>query len=359
MSREPFTLSRMCYILAAVKAFGRQPLYLNILTPIIGVFEMLRFRWLWWAAMCLVVILCNILPVLIYNQQPLINLAKLGHLVGCVFFAQAIAKSKYTLSPADVLILCFLGVASIVCEIALGNSTERSDLAFGGLSRFAPLELDPNMSSQIFASLAAIMFGTGHWRHGFLASAVAGFSISRSAVLGICVAAVVAILSKFRILRLLLLFGLVVCSFLYPILFNAYSRSLDAQEQLKVNLATSERLSYHTAYFEMGLRNPIGGVGFFNAQDLVEDYMVIPRLDKEKILEQHSLFLQIWSEFGVITYGLVFLLLMRLCWYVAYKRPDMAPALACIVVLGSFNNMLTTWALWVVVGSCCNRSSDE
>jgi hypothetical protein len=118
-----------------------------------------------------------------------------------------------------------------------------------------------------------------------------------------------------------------------------------------LTLASSMRYVHWMTYINMGIMNPIFGVGYFNGKVVYADYLIKILPTFEKYQQAHNLFIHIFGEFGVVGY----LLMSTFIFSTAYKIIKLGnfriiPLFTFLLVGYTFYDAITEWALWVGIG---------
>ena len=94
--------------------------------------------------------------------------------------------------------------------------------------------------------------------------------------------------------------------FFYPFIILEIDQVLSMEDKILIDKFSSLRYQLHIAYAHMGFENYGFCVGYFNGKNLILNSKYLLHLNilghMDWSLEQHNLFLQVFSEFGVIGY---------------------------------------------------------
>lgn len=151
---------------------------------------------------------------------------------------------------------------------------------------------------------------------------------------------------------------LAVIILLYPLLLWGVEKVLPLEAQKIVNHLYSGRFTIHSSYMAMFFDNPFG-VGYFRGPELFADYSQVGSklmlsgylypIDHIPVYQQHGLFIQVLSEFGIIGYALFVVFVWQLLSNALANGTKVAYLL--IVALGGFLtlNTLSDFALFYSV----------
>ncbi len=255
--------------------------------------------------------------------------------------------------------IAFWAVCSIVLaitELFLGNTI--GGRTFWGIKRFFYLVGEPNYSGFFFASLflSSIMLKEYKWIIIWLP--LTFLTLSRTPLLLLASFTTLYPLflifkKKFLWLGYLFLSLLFLKPFILYCLF--YSLSVDILKQL-INITT--RFYLHPAYVEMFFDKPLG-VGLGNAHRYFTPYIknIEPFLQQEIGLalksienaEQHSLFLQILTETGILGYLCFLIFLFKFFSYLWKRSQRVAVLFLCFLSMTTTLNTLYEFGYYFVI----------
>lgn len=330
MSRLDRLLEKFCHLVGVgnIKLLFKHPTYLQVIPPLLGFFYFIRHRGKIFPAFYpfLIMISCGVIPVFL-QDAPLSTLLRLiqlfllvgfSHFVATYFDQQTLKTLLWSVFIASLVLLGFeIGTGSFPYQL------KRFGLI---LPRSAGIVGEPNFSGVFYLGL--IMIG---WCANLRLIAIGLiFSLIATLSRGSCLALLIFFLllglqqllssrEKFFAYSLQLALGLF-CA--YPLLWSLLDKFLVWEWKLKL-VRFSARYYLHVAYIQLGL-SKLFGHGVMVTPKKVADF--IESNQELKTLaassndfdygEQHNFFLQIFSDFGPVTYLLfclfLFLVLRRL-----------------------------------------------
>jgi hypothetical protein len=342
--------------LSSLKVFGGVPLYLNGFMPVLGGMHLRG-----WSREPLFLLpvgmaLLNI-PSLARQAAPASCYLRLLQLVLIVSFSRYLVSSSALRASAFLKGVVALYGASLVLEAVLVGAAGVRDLFGVWVVRYRGGMGDGNFSALLLGTVALLLFNRRERVWGGVALLLMLPMSSRG------------VLAAFGLV--LVLFGIgrlsrevfraaagccVFFCFLSPLLFLAEG-ALTPRAMDRLNWVTSGRSQFYAAYARLGMDHPLGGMGYFNARRHVAGYMH-PYFQPPDIQEQHSLYLQLFSDFGVLGYGLFAVFL----WEV-FRRSASAGVewvLLWVFVLTGllFLNGLHEWSFWVAAASVVRAGRD-
>ncbi len=209
---------------------------------------------------------------------------------------------------------------------------------------------ESNYSALLFAFTSLIFILKKDWLHFVITLGCIYLCVSRTALLMILFFAVLLLL-KFLIkdkLRILLKgFALILCSTPLAIWMAFKLAPLEYLQVLE--RFSSGRIFLFIPYVDMGL-DQLFGVGYFNGWDRYEEYMQrfmhIDTGRDRQINEQHNIFIQVFSEFGLILYPLWCWQILKVYWQ---ENRDIIPLIlfSTLLVAFSFLNGMNEFILYL------------
>jgi hypothetical protein len=135
---------------------------------------------------------------------------------------------------------------------------------------------------------------------------------------------------------------------LQPLLVLAFDATLDDATRLALTHASSGRYGLWLGYAEMGLKSPFG-VGYFEGERALEAYRdYLPA--GYPVRYAHSVFLQVFGEFGWLGYAMFAGFLVHVALLAARAAPQALPVLVFLLSGYALVNGLSDWAFWVPIG---------
>lgn len=273
---------------------------------------------------------------------------RLAQLLLIVFAASLIARLDPDLLVRYLVLLLPIIILVTIAEGLLPEPLFHERKLFDHrVQRYGGLYGDPNYSAMLYGAIAVLL---AHHRPRILALApflMAVPTLSR----GIIVAVfgwLTAVLLRRRVVLVSTSIVILLC--LQPVLVLALDRLLDESARAALLRLSTERLGIWSAYAKMGLSHPLG-VGYF--QGLEEMPRFAPGLPE---WYAHSLYMQVFGEFGWLGYLAFVGLLLHVTARVARRAPDQLPILVFLLTGYAFVNGLSDWAFWVVIGYLLARA---
>jgi hypothetical protein len=138
---------------------------------------------------------------------------------------------------------------------------------------------------------------------------------------------------------------LLVCA--QPLIGLAVDGATDAGTRQTLDRLTTNRYVTWVAHAKAGLSAPLGA-GYFNAQAAITTFAGLPPTDPGR--QAHSIFLQVFGEFGWLGYLAFVGFVLQTSLTVARRAPAQLPLLLFVLIGYAFLNGLTDWAFWVGIG---------
>ncbi len=144
---------------------------------------------------------------------------------------------------------------------------------------------------------------------------------------------------------------LVLCA--QPLIVLGLDGAIGPEMRQQLNRMTSNRYMIWVAHAEAGARAPFG-VGYFNAEAAITDLGGRRAARTERLpqagRQSHSVYLQVFGEFGWLGYLAFVGFVLHLSLIVARSAPEQLPLLLFIMTGYAFLNGLTDWPFWVGIG---------
>ena len=349
----------LCILLvaAAIKMPLGVPLYLNALLLALGLFGMLIVQavqpvLLWplalmalgtaWAARI------GVLP----DAGP-----RLAQVVLIVFAISLLARVDPKLFARYLILLVPISVLVLIAEALLPEALYRPRMLFGlPWPRAAGLHGEHNYNAMMLGAVGVILA-----QHRPRVMAVLPFLFGMTAISRGFMLALVAWLGSHLVRRWLPWLAplAVVALSAQPLIVLGIDAALDDQSRVELSELTSSRFPLWVAYGRMGLSAPMG-VGYWEGPDALSQFDTFfgagyPGRDA------HSIYLQVFGEFGWFGYLLFMGFLLHVTFALARHAPAQLPPLLFIVTGYAFYDGLSDWAFWIVIGYvlACIRSNLE
>ncbi|TCS41924.1 O-antigen ligase family protein [Reinekea marinisedimentorum] len=246
-----------------------------------------------------------------------------------------------------ILFLVLINVLSVLFELIysaplnLGDSVRR---IFGlGFRRYVGIGGDANFSALLFASFSLIALFRKWYVLCLLCVLTQFLFVSRAVLLVLVVVVYVWYFVPKTLYRLLVSILITGC-FLYPAVLIAFDYFFGSSYWEVINTLLSDRYVYHVAYSLMGADNWLLGVGYFNGTNVVRDYMTYTPMRPWITHQQHSIYLQILSEFGFVAFVYCYFAILKLIKCLSASGLILLLFLAvCFLTL----NGLSEWCVWI------------
>ena len=142
--------------------------------------------------------------------------------------------------------------------------------------------------------------------------------------------------------------ALVVFFCLQPLLVLGFDAMLSDSTRLALTHGSSGRYGLWLGYAQMGLKSPFGA-GYFEGEQALAAYTrYLP--PGYPVRYAHSIFMQVFGEFGWLGYAVFAGFLIHVAMIVARAAPHALPVLVFLLAGYSLVNGLSDWAFWVPIG---------
>ena len=358
-SDRPGTFSRplehaLCVLLVAgaVKAPLEVPIYLNATLLVLGLFTVIVLQsldrlFLWIAAMLALGLVGTARDGVIAASAP-----RLAQVFVLLFATDLTARLRPELFVRYLVLLLPLMLLSMIVEGLLPESLYKSRTLLGiHVDRHAGLHGEPNYNAMLYGVVGIMLAqqaprclgvlpfllldsqhepGRRRRARGLVGGEAPGPPV-RPARLGARIAS------------------------LRPALDRPGSRLGDRRfDPDLLNRLSSQRYPIWVAYVQMGIGDPLG-VGYFRG-DLVmkqfDSYLPVNSPPRQA----HSIFLQVFGEFGWAGYALFVAFLLRVARIVRRAAPEQLPTLLFVLTGYAFVSGLSDWAFWVPLGYILART---
>jgi len=323
--------------LGVIKRISGVKIYLNVIPVIFGIYYWVRYRKFDnFFLPLLIIIIINLYPTLTGDNLT-VGLLRLGQFIALIGFTNYLiykVELKYFLQ-----FICIWEIISIVLFVAneLYQFDSYGDKSFLGFNRFSFIVGEPNFSGLLYFSSFLIKINLKKYWSSSISIILMLLTFSRGIALGLTVFILLYVLYKlsekyFKIIIYILGIS-IIC---YPVTLYAFSKLADASMQMYF-LSLSPRYYLHLAYINMFLDNPFFGVGYRSGINYLPEYIYglkthliinLQYFSPLEISEQHSLFIQVLSEFGAISY-LIFGLFLYKLFSMALKHSEIL-AISCL-----------------------------
>lgn len=351
-------------------------IYLNLMFPLIGLIQLFKYRYV--SLIFIPVILTLLLNFVscYLNSASLESYLRIFHLIFIIFGSIYVSNRNINFIP-DLIrrVFFFVLILDFACFIFYYFfdivSHSRNVLNFV-VPRYVGLAGDPNFSGVLCAVAAMILFSfrdKDKFVIGLIIFVVSLFTFSRT-VLIVYIVFSLGLLMGRKLLRIYC-FILLVLLFLFPVFLLLTDNYASIEDKVFLTKITSTRYPFWVAYSSSGFQRPLGN-GYFNSigdalnfidvdlllrndlseyvnQDLVRSNGV-----RSVFIEQHSLQLQILSDFGVVGYLSFWFFVFVIIWTMLMSGHRQALVIVCSLVGYTFINALSEWALWCSIAFGCS-----
>jgi len=138
---------------------------------------------------------------------------------------------------------------------------------------------------------------------------------------------------------------LILCA--QPLIVLALDQSISMSTHHELNRLSSNRYMIWVAHAEAGTSAALG-VGYFNGEAAITEFAGLPPTHTGR--QAHSIFLQVFGEFGWLGYLPFVGFVLHLTLIVARHAAAQLPLLLFIMTGYAFLNGLSDWAFWVGLG---------
>jgi len=277
------------------------------------------------------------------------SLPRLGQLALVVFAASLIVRLDPDRLVRTLVLLLPLIVLAAIAESLLPEPLFKTREVFGiPVHRQGGLHGEPNYNALLYGVIAALLARQPPRVLAVLPLLLAVPTLSRGVLVAVLVWLLALTLSRRALVRLALVVtaGLV----LQPVLVLALQLAVDAATYAELARLSTERLDIWLAYLRMGLAHPLGA-GYFQGPEAVPAFL--PALGEK---QAHSLFMQVFGEFGWLGYLPFAAFLLTVARRVARFAPAELPVLVFVLTGYGFVNGLSDWAFWVPIAYLLARA---
>lgn len=356
--------------LSSVKFIFGVPFYLNSLLCGVGGFFLKKKFTIFFPV--IFVGLINVLSCLYYDAQ-IVSVARLFQLFLLISAAEGISRLSYKIfldySCKIITAVIFFDFC-FFCITVINNDVTSIRGAWGvTLPRLVGIMGNANYSAILYLCLMLLFLFSEEKRKiqaGYFIGIISFFTLSRATVLAGCIVLVAYYIKKIFGNKLYkfyvyICFGVVL---LFPIVLLSTNNIISESGKVVLTKWSSLRYPYWVAYADVGLKHPFG-VGYFNAENFVskkckehrEDIVALvhkaePGQHKSVgSIQQHSLQLQVISEFGWIGYFILTFPLLKLIHALMMDDDVHILVLLALFIGYTFINGLSDWTIWVITGS--------
>ena len=292
--------------------------YLNIIPVLIGLYYILKNKKIEKSFLALCLMLLMGFGVSLYHQD-IKSIARLGQVLCMIGFATYLSEIK-TFNLEKFLRYLF-GISLIVFLIEFfffKSPLPTRDFLGYEVSRYNGPVGEVNYSS-IFLSLAGVLaLFENRKRYYFLSCFILLFTYSRTGFLLLSFGLLLFLLNHYvHKAKLKFWFNNLVALtlFLAPVFIFLVDKNSSMEIKIWLEKASNGRFYLSVPYINMGFDNPLG-IGYFRGWSNYAEYLapiksLVDSIRNSQINEQHSIFIQVFSEFGVAGY-LIFISFLSL-----------------------------------------------
>ena len=345
MSRQVERVLCILVVAAAIKMPLGIPLYLNGVLLAIGLFAFIVLQtlprlFLWVIALLALGAVTAVLRGILSDSGP-----RLGQVVLMVGASALVTRLDPALFARYLAVLPFLMILVGTVESLMPEPLYQRPISPGVFApRHGGLAGEPNYTAMLYGVIGLILA-----QHGPRVLAVMPFFLAIPALSRGVLAALAAWLGAHafgrRLARLAPLLVALLC--LQPLMILWFDAAIDDALRDQLNRVTSNRYLIWAAHAQAGASMPLG-VGYFQGEIVATRFADLPAHHAAR--QAHSIFLQVWGEFGWLGYILFVGFLLHLTRIVARLAPAQLPLLIFILAGYAFINGLSDWAFWVGIG---------
>jgi len=354
--RQIFQFLPLVSIFSVIKRFNEVNLYGQVLLPLIGLFHFLFDRRVLKITFPLILmVVLNFVPMMQFGFS-FGHVGRLGQLFLIVVFMSFVSinfeKENFRKLATGLLILSLIFFFSELLFTEPKHLFEKFNL---NIPRYHFILGEVNFSGALFAGMFYLTFSQRmKWvSFGFLLLSL--MTLSRGVMFAYIIWLAIWCISKFSKPFFKSVFNLGIGLFLlYPVVMVGLNSFMPIEINKKMTRVTP-RYYLHSIYTIKGIEKPFGA-GYFKSRALVKDYL---KEFEEKypwmfegydLAEQHSIQVQVFSDFGVIGYLLFSWFIFSLSRMIYSLGEEFSVAFISLLVNFSFINGLNEWILWTSLG---------
>jgi len=332
-------------VAAAIKMPLGIPLYLNGVLLAVGLFAFVVIQalpklFLWVIALLALGAVAAVQGDILSDSGP--RLAQVVLMVGA---SALVARLDPAMFARYLAILPFLMILVGTVESLLPEPLYERPISPGVFApRHGGLAGEPNYTAMLYGVIGLILA-----QHPPRVLGVLPFFLAIPALSRGLLAALAAWLGAHALGRSLARLAplLVALLCLQPLIMLWFDAAIDGALRDELNRLSSQRYLIWVAHAEAGASTPLG-VGYFQGQVVATQFADLPAHHAAR--QAHSIFLQVWGEFGWLGYLLFVGFLLHVTRIVARLAPAQLPLLIFILAGYAFINGLSDWAFWVGIG---------
>lgn len=286
------------------------PLYLNIIPILIGLYAIfIRPKINKVFIYILILLLINVCVVIYYHH--FFSIVKLFQIFFLLLFTSYISRilTEYDYLIISKIILFLSFVVTLIEIICLGPVLGYRNFFGIHLARYVGPIGEFNFNALMLSGISLIFLFFKKYIYFFLSIGLILLNASRGAFLPILLFIFFNIIyflirNKRFVSYILYIFFFIMLSYPFIIyFFHHFISNIELEKDIAI--FSSMRYVYHVHYVDIGM-NHILGVGYFNGLHYLKSNINAMGglfiFNYLSVLEQHNMFIQIFSEFGVIGY---------------------------------------------------------
>jgi hypothetical protein len=345
LSREVERVLCILVVAAAIKMPLGIPLYLNGVLLAVGLFAFVVLQalprlFLWMIALLALGAVTAVLRDILFDSGP-----RLGQVVLLVGASALVARLDPALFARYLAVLPFLMILVGTVESLLPEPLYERPISPGVFApRHGGLAGEPNYTAMLYGVVGLILAQHRPRVLAVLCFFLAIPALSRGLLFALAAWLGASALGRWLV-RLAPLLVVLLC--LQPLIMLWFDAAIDDALRDELNRLSSKRYLIWVAHAEAGASTPLG-VGYFQGEVVATQFADLPAHHAAR--QAHSIFLQVWGEFGWLGYLLFVGFLLHLTRTVAHEAPAQLPLLIFILSGYAFLNGLSDWAFWVGIG---------
>jgi len=350
--------------------------YFNIFFPLVGLVQFFRFRNIPFLFYPVIVSCFFNLITCFWHLAPAESYFRVIQLFLIIYGAIYVSFRKNDFLPTlilrvffPVLVVDFLFFLSFYF---FENASHTRNIFGFVVPRYVGLAGDPNFSGMLCAVASMILFSFRkrvNFFVGMVIVFISLFTFSRTVFIVYFVFSLGMLMRRelFKIYCWFLLFLV----FLFPVSLLLVDSYVSMDDKIYLTKITSARYPFWVAYCTLGIQSPLG-CGYFNSLENALDFIDMDLLLHDDLsgyvnqglirkdgvravfIEQHSLQLQVLSDFGVVGYLSLWCLIFVLVWALLQSNNKKVLIIISSLVGYTFINAMSEWALWCSIGFSCS-----
>ena len=354
---EPVLERLLCVVIAisVIKLPLGIPLYLNALLLAVGLYSLIVVQalqpiFLWAIGLVAIGLVAAIDQGVISFSGP-----RLGQLLLLVLASSLVARLNPTLLVRYLSILLPLMLLAVLVEALLPEPLWDARSLFGiEVPRHGGLQGEPNYNAMLLGTVAVLLAQHPPRFLAVLPLMVALPTLSRGLLFGLVAWLGAKILGRHLLARFGPWMVLAFCA--QPLIVLWLDRQIDDATRDALIALSTNRYAVWVGYAEMGLSRPFG-VGYFMGTEALQQFADYLK-GGFKEHQAHSIFLQVFGEFGWAGYTVFVAFLCQVAIVVARRVPQDMRVLLFVLAGFAFLNGLSGWEFWVPIGYLLARARE-